>query len=120
MLTTEQYSGVFKLISAASTNATIFRAAPTWVGRFIMWNNAATMRFVKLYDLAVAPTVGTSVPLITLGVPAGSAVSIGGWIEGLVSHKFVNGFALAITANAPDADATVVAANDVGVNFFVR
>lgn len=114
MFSTEQYSKIFRLISAATVNNTLFNGAPTWVGRVLVTNTAATMRFLKFYDKATAPVAGTDTPVLTVGIPTLSSGTF------LISHKFVNGLGIAITANIADNDNTAVALNDVAVNIKVR
>ena len=102
----------FKLISAASTNSTSVKPTPTRYYNAQLYNAAASVRFVKLYDKAVAPTVGTDIPKITYAIPAGmnSTVDVPNGVA------FTQGLALAITAAMADSDSTAVAASDVLVN----
>lgn len=99
----------YKLISAATTNGAAVKAS---AGRVYGWqfsNTTAAFKFVKLYNLAVAPTVGTSVPVQTLAIPPNSAIQYAGPIG--VFHA--TGIAIAVTGGAADTDATAVAVNDV-------
>ena len=99
----------YKLISAATTNAAAVKAA---AGRVYGWhfaNTTASYKFVKIYNLAVAPTVGTSVPVQTLAIPPNGAIQYAGEIG--VFHA--TGIAIAVTNGAADTDATAVAVNDV-------
>jgi hypothetical protein len=100
------------LNSLASTNATSVKASAGTLFGLTASNTAASARFIKLFNLAVAPTVGTSVPVLTVTVPAGGTFSVD---LGTLGLRFGTGIALAITAAAGDADATAVAANDVKV-----
>ena len=96
--------------SVATTNATLIKNSAGTLWSAVISNSAAAARFVKLFNLAVAPTVGTSVPVLTIAVPAGGTVSVTGGSNGL---RFATGIALSITAAAADADATAVAVSDV-------
>ena len=98
--------------SAATTNATSIKASAGTVYAVTASNINAAARFVKLYNLAAAPTVGTSVPAITIPIPAASEVSIN---LGPLGMRFGTGIALAITGAATDADTTAVAANEIKV-----
>ena len=105
----------YRLISAASTNATSVKAAAAQLGHLVVVNLNAAVRFLKLYNKASAPTVGTDTPLWTIPIPAsttgaGVAVPLPGGLA------FSLGLAFAITANLADADTTAVAAGDVMVN----
>lgn len=99
----------YKLITAASTNAAALKAAAGRVYGWSLSNTTAAWKFVKIYNLAVAPTVGTSVPVETIGVPPNGTVE---HVEPIgVSHA--TGIAIAVTNLSPDTDATAVAVGDV-------
>ena len=98
--------------SAATTNATSIKNTTGTVWGIMCSNTNASARYVKFYNLAVAPTVGTSVPAITITVPAGGTVNIACGSNGF---RFTTGIALAITAAMADSDTTAVAANEVKV-----
>jgi len=98
--------------SAATTNATSVKASAGTVFSVTASNTGAAAAFVKLYNLAAAPTVGTSVPVITLSIPASGTVNVP---FGPFGYRFATGIALAITNLAADTDTTAVAANQVKV-----
>lgn len=98
--------------SAATTNATSVKASAGTVFGVTASNINAAARFLKLYNLAVAPTVGTSVPVLTIPIPAGSVVTVP---LGTLGARFTTGIAFAITAAAADTDTTVVAASEIKV-----
>jgi len=98
-----------KVLAAATTNATSVKAT---AGRVLGWqltNTTAAVKVVRLYNLATAPTVGTSVPVYNIVIPANGHVS-----ESFpVGIAHATGIAYAITNAIADLDATAVAANDV-------
>jgi len=98
--------------SAASTNATSVKNAAGNIFSITASNTNAAARFVKLYNKASAPTVGTDVPVLTIPIPANSAVNLE---FGTPGWRFATGIALAITAGAADSDTAAVAANEVKV-----
>jgi hypothetical protein len=102
-------------ISAASTNPTSVKASAGQLYSLVAFNQNGAQRFVKFYDKASAPTVGTDVPVWTVGLP-GNATGAGSNIAVPQGLQFVNGIAFAITGLMPDADTTAVAANDVALN----
>lgn len=113
-------AGSHKLFSAATTNATSVKTTQGYLLGGLVANVAAVVRYLKFYNKASAPTVGTDVPIFTVPLPAGSAnvpaiVSIADLV-GPHGHLFAAGIAYAITGAAPDADTTVIVANDVTVN----
>lgn len=99
--------------SAATTNATAVKASAGTVWSIVASNVNAAARYVKFYNLAVAPTVGTSVPAFTITIPAGGIVQIDGGANGF---RFGTGIALAITGAMADSDTTAVAANEIKVS----
>lgn len=98
--------------SAASTNATSVKASAGTVYSITASNTGASTRYVKLYNKASAPTVGTDVPVLTIPVPAGGVVNVP---FGTTGHRLATGIALAITANAADSDTTAIGASEVKV-----
>lgn len=97
--------------AAASTNATSVKASAGNIFGLCVVNNSSAVKFLKLYNKASAPTVGTDVPVVVFGIAAnGGQVSI--------DHtwnipRFSTGIAYAITGAVGDTDTTTVAANDV-------
>jgi hypothetical protein len=73
-------------------------------------------RFLKLYNKASAPTVGTDTPLMTIPIAAGGN-SFAYMEDGIM---FSNGLALATTNLVADSDTTALTANDLVVNLFWR
>jgi hypothetical protein len=98
--------------SVATTNATSIKATAGTLWSIVVSNVNAAARFVKVYNLATAPTVGTSVPAFTIAVPANGTVTVSGGANGI---RFATGISLAITVGAADSDTAAVAANDVKV-----
>lgn len=104
-----------KTTSAASTNATSVKASAGQVYAMQCFNVNAAVRYVKLYNKASAPTVGTDTPVKTLAIPGNTAGAgfVIGWPQGLA---FGTGIAFALTTEATDAGTTAVAANEITVN----
>ena len=98
--------------SAATTNATSVKASAGTVFNVLCSNTGAAAAYVKFYNKATAPTVGTDVPVITITVPASGTVLLP---TSLVGIRFTTGIGLAITNLAADSDTTAVAANQVKV-----
>jgi hypothetical protein len=100
---------IARVASAASTNATSVKASPAHVYGWALFNVAASPRYLKIYDKASAPTVGTDTPLFTIAMPATKDTPF----DFDLGVPFKLGFAYAITAGAADSDTTAVSANDV-------
>lgn len=99
-----------RVMAAATTNATSIKASAGRLYEVHLCNLAASIRFVKFYNKASAPTVGTDIPVATYPIPAN-----GGRLDLTSFHgvSFATGIAMAITGAVADADATAVATNDV-------
>ena len=103
----------FHLISAATTNLTnIKNAAGRLVGYSISNTNAA-WRYIKLHNLATAPTAGASV-FMTIGVPPNGTRELA--IDAGVA--FTTGIAISTVTGAADTDTTAVGANDLIIDIF--
>lgn len=99
--------------SAATTNATSIKASAGTLWSVSVSNTNAAARFLKLYNKASAPTVGSDVPVLTVVIPATSVITVNGGSNGI---RFATGIAFAITAAATDADTTAVAAAEIKVS----
>lgn len=97
------------LNSAATTNATNLKATAGLLYSVTANNTTAAAKFIRFYNLAAAPTVGTSTPVLVITVPANSSVSFS-WPLGMT---FSTGIGYSITNAAAYLDATAVAAGDV-------
>ncbi len=106
-----------KLISAATTNATVIKASAGTLGYVQASNINASPRYLKFYNKATTPVVGTDVPVHVWLIPgntAGAGTNIPLPSEGV---NFTAGISFAITAGATDADATAVAVSEIIVNY---
>lgn len=101
-----------RINAAASTNATSLKASAGQIYTIDVFNVAAYNVFLKLYNKASAPTVGTDTPVMTIPVPAGGGFSKT-WPMGF---PFATGIAYAITKLQADSDTTAVAALDLTGN----
>lgn len=97
--------------SAATTNATSVKASAGTVFNIVATNTNAAARYLKFYNKASAPTVGTDVPVLTITLPASQSVTISPH-QGI---RFGSGIALATTTGAADSDTGAVAANEIKI-----
>lgn len=95
--------------AAATTNATSVKASSGQLYSIDVFNVAAYNVFLKLYNKASAPTVGTDTPVLTIPIQAGGGYSKT-WTMG---RSFSTGIAYAITKLQADSDTTVVVAGDL-------
>lgn len=82
-----------------------------------IYNDGAAEVYVKLYNATAATVeVGTTVPVMTLGIPAGSGANV------FTQHgiAFSTAICAAATTVATTADATAPAANQCVANFLYR
>lgn len=102
---------VARLVSAAAnTNPTSVKAAAGRVYKVRAHNAAAALRYLKLYDKASAPTVGTDTPKATIALPASSSTDVD---FGPLGIPFAAGIAFALTTGVADADTGALTAADV-------
>lgn len=94
--------------AAASVNATSAKASAGDLHLVNGYNAKASVVYIKFYDKATAPTVGTDAPVLTLACPASSPFSFD-----LHGFYFSTGIAYGLTTDAPDAGATALLAGDV-------
>lgn len=99
-----------KVISAATTNATVVKSTAGQLYSIHLFNTGVTARYVKFYQKATAPTVGTDTPVLTYVVPAGTALRVS--LDSL-GDAFTSGIGMAITGGYADTDTTAVAAGEV-------
>lgn len=107
-------TSVSRIVSAAaSTNATSAKASGGTVVSIIGYNAAAALRYLKFYDKASAPTVGTDTPKLTIPIPATTAFSI----DFPFGFRLNTGIAYALTTGVADADTGALTAADIlGLN----
>lgn len=102
--------------AAASTNATSVKASAGRLYKIRGYNAAAAVRYLKLYDKASAPTVGTDVPVVTIALKATDVFDID-FIN--IGQFFATGIAYALTTGAADNDTGALTLHDVtGLNIW--
>lgn len=94
-----------------STTGAVVKAAKAQIFSINVYNNATTVRFVKLYDQATAASASDT-PIMTIGLTptALNRIDVGQGIQ------FLTGISVRATQLVADADATAPAANDVVLN----
>jgi hypothetical protein len=102
-------NNVSRLVSAAaSTNATNAKGSNTDIIKIVGLSKRASDCYLKLYNKATAPTVGTDIPALTLAVAAGAQFNFD-------FHKqyFNLGFGYAFTTGSADGDTGALTAGDI-------
>lgn len=110
-------SSVVRLLSAAATtNATSVKATPGRLHKIRGYNAAAAVRYLKLYDKATAPVVGTDTPVATIALKPTDVFDIDFGLHGLF---FAAGIGFALTTGSANADTGALTAADVvGMNLW--
>ena len=84
-------------------------------------NTATTTRWLKFYNATAANvTVGTTTPLITLGIPGNTSDDISGLFNATHGMEFDTAITVAATTGFADADTGAPGANEVIVNIFYK
>jgi hypothetical protein len=104
------------VIAAASTNATSLKASAGQLYGASIYNNATYPVYLKFYNKASAPTVGTDTIVYEVAVQAGTEREVH-TEEGLA---FGTGIAWALTKGITDADATAVLISDAGIDLLYK
>lgn len=102
----ELYPGFGYTYSAVTTAGLNAASARTSAGNLLeltVSNPTATPIFVKVYDKASSPTVGTDVPVLTIPVDANSVKT---FEFGFYGKRFANGIAFAATGAIAATDTT--------------
>ena len=87
--------------SVSGLNASIQKSSAGNLHEITASNPTATACFLKFFNKASSPTMGTDVPVLIIPVPAGAFVA---YEFGAIGKRFTSGIAMAITANAAALD----------------
>lgn len=107
------------LVALASTNATSVKASAATLFSCQLSGIGSTPAYLKIYNKASAPTVGTDTPVKTLIIPAAATAANGAGSNiqfGPGGMALGTGFAAAVTGGITDADTTAVAAATFAIN----
>lgn len=103
-------------VCPGTTCATLVKASAGQVTAIQVFNADATDTWLKFYNKASAPTVGTDTPVKIIYVPHG----LGAVIPFPLGLDFATGIAFAVTANPLGTDTTAVTASKTVVNIDYR
>jgi hypothetical protein len=95
------------LSAAATTNATSVKGSSGTIKAIQGYNAKTSPVFLKIYNKASSPTVGSDTPVKTIYLPASSAFAFN------FSFTLGTGIAYALTGAAADADTTALSAGDI-------
>lgn len=111
-------SFVQRLISANSTNSTLVSAYPCYLTGLCLIDINASPAWLKLYNKATAPTVGTDTPVMTIEIPGNGVIENITFPDGGI--YFDTGLGFGITTALADNSTSAVAANEVVINLFYK
>ena len=102
---------VYRNINLVASGVNIKSSAGQIYGWYL-FNNAKSVRYIKLYNKARAPFVGADTPAMTIPLPCGAAANV------IVPSgiAFSHGIGIAATTGVTDGNAGTPAANEVVVN----
>jgi len=106
---------VYKVTSLATTNAALIKPSTADLHSIIAIGLTSTVRYLKLYNKATTPIVGTDIPAITIPIPANTQ-GAGIVVPFSIGINFPLGIGITITAGSADNDTVAVAAGDVIIN----
>ena len=102
---------VYRNINLVASGVNIKSSAGQIYGWYL-FNNASTVRYIKLYNKARAPSVGADTPAMTIPLPCGAAANV------IVPSgiAFSHGIGIGATTGVSDGNAGMPAPNEVVVN----
>lgn len=100
-------------IAAAGTNPLLVKSTAGSLYGLTCYNYTAAVKYLKIYNKATAPTVGTDNPILTIPIPPNDVRVLD---FGPVGIRFSTGIGLAMTVNQADNDTVGVAASDLKAN----
>ena len=104
------------LSAAANTNSTLVKSSAGKLFSITGYNAATSVRYLKLYNKASAPTVGTDTPVATIALAPSAAFHIN-WAD--IGLTFATGIGFGLTTGSADADTGAPTAGDiVGLNAY--
>lgn len=103
---------VHVLNSLSTTNPTSVKNSTGTIYNILVSNLSASVRYLKLFNKASVPIVGTDIPIVVITLPANSFIPIN---FGSVGFRPSLGIAYSITGAAADSDTTVIGAGEIKV-----
>lgn len=110
-----------------NTTGVLVKATATKLCGILVSNMTSSARFLKLYNKATAPVVGTDVPLMTIGLPASSVTPTfiplnpsDSSVEEENGVGFTLGLGVGASTAAADTDTGNPSTGDVVVNLLYR
>lgn len=100
----------YYLSSAASTNAAVVKASAGVVYGIQVFNTNASVRYLRFYNKASAPTVGSDTVVNRVPIPGNGGAAFP------CQKSFTTGIAISLTTGAADTNTSAVALDEITVN----
>lgn len=111
---------IFRSIDLDETEEDVKTSAGQIYGLWVT-NTATSTRFVKFYNATAANvTVGTTTPVITIGIPGNTSDDVSGLFASAMGIAFDTAISAAATTGVADSDTGAPGANEVIVNVFYK
>lgn len=108
-------NSIYRNLDTNATGANIKSGAGQVYGWYLS-NSGSAARYVKLYNKATAPTVGTDTPVMTIYLPAGAAANVA-FPNGLA---FSLGIGIGAVTGVADNNTTAPGSNEVIAHIFYK
>lgn len=114
----------YRRLYQAADAGQVIKPGPGVVTEYYIGNTSSSARYVKFYDKATAPTIGTDTPYRTIYLPGSSAANLNNSPPAVPVKDgssgqpwtFTNGISYGVTANPADNDSTAPSNNDIIIN----
>lgn len=111
---------IFRSLDLDETEEDIKTSAGQVYGLWVT-NLATTTRFIKFYNATAANVVvGTTTPVLTIGIPGNATDDIAGLFSSTMGIAFDTAISAAATTGIADADTGAPGVNDVLINVFYK
>lgn len=111
---------IFRSLDLDETEEDIKTSAGQIYGMWVT-NLATNTRFVKFYNATAANvTVGTTTPVITIGIPGNSSDDVAGLFSSTMGIEFGTAISAAATTGIADNDTGAPGANEILINVFYK
>lgn len=109
---------IFRSLDLDETEEEVKATAGAIYGMWVT-NTATATRWIKFYNATAANvTVGTTTPVLTIGIPGNSSDDISGLVASAFGIAFSTAITVAATTGVADADVGAPGVNDVVINLF--
>lgn len=100
----------YTLSSAATTNSTLVQAGASQLMTLVATNISAAVIWLKIFNKATAPTVGTDAPVLLIPIAVNAVVSLD---LGTMGIAFPLGLGLCVTTGSANSNTGAVALGDL-------